>query len=62
MGKKLRGKEIEMMLYHGCRSNAVESIKTKGFDIKYAKAGMYGTGLYFAINSSYSTSGYATIN
>jgi hypothetical protein len=50
------------MLFHGCRSGAVENIKSNGFDIKYARAGMYGTGLYFAINSSYSASGYATNN
>ena len=42
-----------MMLFHGCRSGAVESIKTNGFDIKFARAGMYGTGLYFAINSNH---------
>jgi len=50
------------MLFHGCRTNAVENIKTNGFDIKYARAGMYGTGLYFAINSVYSASGYSTNN
>jgi hypothetical protein len=47
------------MGFHGCRNpGASESIKTKGFDIKFAKAGAYGTGNYFAINSSYSVSGY----
>ena len=51
------------MLFHGCRSQfAVKSIKDTGFDIKYARAGLYGTGLYFAINSSYSTGGYAAYN
>jgi hypothetical protein len=58
----VKKKDIEMMLFHGCNSGAVENIKTKGFDIKYARAGMYGTGLYFAINSSYSAGGYATKN
>ena len=51
-----------MMLFHGCRSGAVENIKTNGFDIKYARQGLYGTGNYFAINSSYSARGYATVN
>ena len=47
------------MGFHGCRTpEASESIKTKGFDIKFAKAGAYGTGNYFAINSSYSVNGY----
>jgi hypothetical protein len=50
---------IEFLGFHGCRSSfASESIKLKGFDIKFAKAGMYGTGLYFAINSSYSVNCY----
>ena len=64
MEAKLRNKtcSVELMLFHGCKRDATESIKTKGFDIKYAKAGLYGTGLYFAINSKYSTSGYQTIN
>ena len=52
-------KSIEFMGFHGCRTTiASESIKRKGFDIKYAKAGLYGTGNYFAINSSYSVNGY----
>jgi len=52
------------VLFHGCRSGAVanENIKTNGFELKYARQGMYGTGLYFAINSTYSTSGYDTSN
>ena len=51
------------MGFHGCRTDsASESIKRKGFDIKYAKAGMYGTGNYFAINSSYSVRGYDCAN
>ena len=44
-----KGEPIERMLFHGCRSGAVENIKTNGFDIKYARQGLYGTGLYFAI-------------
>ena len=39
-----------------------EAIKMRGFDIKHAKAGRYGTGLYFAINANYSTNGYDCIN
>ena len=49
-----------MMLWHGCRTNAVQCIKTEGFDIKLARAGLYGTGLYFAIHAEYSADGYAS--
>ena len=48
-----------MLLFHGCRVDTwAEKIKLLGFDIQYAKAGRYGTGLYFAINSNYSTNGF----
>jgi hypothetical protein len=58
-----KSKPLELMLFHGCRAaTGVNNIKNTGFDIKYARAGMYGTGLYFAINSAYSTGGYATHN
>ena len=54
---------VELMLFHGCRSQqAAKSIKDTGFDIKYARAGMFGTGLYFGTNSLKTGFGYATYN
>jgi hypothetical protein len=59
MQKKLKIAPKEKFLFHGCRVDTwAESIKLKGFEIKMAKPGRYGTGLYFAIKSNYSTNGY----
>jgi hypothetical protein len=49
------------LLFHGTRQNPPEKIYGNfdtGFDLQYANYGMYGKGLYFAVNSSYSN-GYA---
>ena len=56
MNKKSKDSGKEMLLFHGCKTpQASESIMKHGFDISYARQGIYGIGLYFAINAQYST-------
>jgi O-acetyl-ADP-ribose deacetylase (regulator of RNase III) len=59
--KKLgRTADIEKLLYHGTRNTPPDVIyqTEDGFDMRYSAEGMWGQGIYFAVNSSYSD-GYA---
>jgi len=49
------------MLWHGTRTTdpRIISGSEEGFDMRFANAGMWGTGNYFAVNASYSNNGYA---
>jgi len=46
----------EEWLWHGSRSCNSEVIAKEGFDINYSNGGMWGKGLYFHTNASYSDS------
>ena len=50
-----------MTLFHGTSFNDPEKIYKgdDGFNMKYSRDGMWGRGNYFAVNASYSNSGYA---
>ena len=51
-------------LFHGTRTTAPEAIfrgQEEGFDMRYCSSGMWGQGIYFAVNASYSNS-YAHTN
>eukprot|EP01060_Flectonema_neradi_P012002 TRINITY_DN1892_c1_g1_i5.p1 TRINITY_DN1892_c1_g1~~TRINITY_DN1892_c1_g1_i5.p1 ORF type:complete len:412 (+),score=80.54 TRINITY_DN1892_c1_g1_i5:64-1299(+) len=49
----------EMFLFHGTRVKAnMDCIVNAGFDTRVAANGLCGTGTYFAVNASYSDSGY----
>lgn len=54
------------MLWHGTSKTDPKLIcqSEEGFDMRYANAGMWGHGNYFAVNASYSNNGYAfkTVN
>ena len=56
------GKESpDMQLWHGARGVSSETITNgkEGFDMRFGNLhGLYGGGLYFAPNASYSTGGY----
>jgi len=56
------GAPNELLLFHGCGQTNPESIfhGDEGFDMRFSKAGMWGTGTYFATNASYSSQRYAT--
>lgn len=61
-GEVRPGEEVNRkFLFHGTRQNPPEKIYGNfdtGFDLQYANYGLYGKGLYFAENASYSN-GYA---
>ena len=57
---KEKGAANESWLFHGTRLNDPEQIFTHGFDISFSNdGGLYGRGLYFAKNFSYSFNGYS---
>lgn len=61
----LKGKNVnERWLYHGTSSTDPEKIYNGeyGFDIRFSQKGMWGIGIYFAVNASYSKNGYAHNN
>ena len=54
-----KGGANEMFLFHGARvKQNMDAIINSGFDTRVAANGLCGTGTYFAVNSSYSDSGY----
>merc|ERR1711862_249003 len=53
----------QMMLFHGARERKnMDAITNFGFDLRVANDGMYGVGIYFAVNAQYSDSGYVLQN
>jgi hypothetical protein len=52
------GIDNEKMLWHGTRTLSPEVIIKEGFDFRVSNAGSFGRGAYFAVNASYSASGY----
>jgi hypothetical protein len=55
--EKYNNQEVEeKFLYHGTRATDPKLIVEgeEGFDLRYAKDGMWGQAVYFAVNSSYS--------
>jgi hypothetical protein len=53
----------EKVLFHGCRVRAnMDAITEFGFDMRVAASGMYGVGIYFAVNAQYSDNGYVLQN
>ena len=61
--KRMNGKCInEKELFHGTRLNSPDKIyeSDKGFDFRFASEdSLWGQGIYFAVNASYSDRGYA---
>lgn len=49
----------ERMLWHGTAAGPVTNINHHGFNRSYCRGCAYGDGVYFAVNSSYSDSGYS---
>ncbi len=47
----------EMMLFHGTRSEIVDHINMRGFNRSYIRTHVYGKGVYFARDASYSAQG-----
>jgi hypothetical protein len=47
---------FEMILYHGTRKTPPDKIynSEEGFNINYSNEGLWGKGIYFALNSNYS--------
>ncbi|ESN90024.1 hypothetical protein HELRODRAFT_104522 [Helobdella robusta] len=56
------GKKIEMRLWHGTSSDVIPKINSNNFNRSYGGVHglVYGNGVYFAVNSQYSISGYCT--
>lgn len=61
-------KENEHHLFHGTRQTNPNEIYDNvelndiGFDMRYCSSGMWGRGIYFAVNAKYSKDGYAYKN
>lgn len=50
-------------LYHGCRVRQnLDAIIEYGFDMRVARDGLAGLGIYFALSASYSNCGYVLMN
>jgi len=63
LADKYKGDPNEKMLFHGARVRAnMDAITNFGFDMRVAATGLYGVGIYFAVNASYSDSGYVFQN
>lgn len=57
------GNPDERFLFHGARVREnMNAIMQFGFDMRVARDGSAGVGIYFAVNSSYSNSGYVLQN
>ena len=58
---KNSGKHNEMLLFHGTSTTNPADIynSERGFDARFSRPGMWGTGIYFAVNASYSAKSYA---
>ena len=56
MNRKNDGDINEKMLFHGTSDTPPSSIyqDEEGFDMRYSNAGLWGIGIYFAVNASYS--------
>ena len=56
MKRKNEGVINEKLLFHGTRNTPPSSIykDEEGFDMRFGRAGMWGTGNYFAVNASHS--------
>lgn len=54
--EEAKGKTNEKDLFHGTRSIPPDKIHRSehGFDFRFSRKGMWGTGTYFAVNASYS--------
>jgi hypothetical protein len=58
-----KGDPDEKLLYHGARVREnMNSIMEFGFDMRVARDGSAGVGIYFAVNASYSNAGYVLQN
>lgn len=58
-----KGNANEMNLFHGARVREnMQAIENYGFDMRVARSGSVGIGIYFAVNSSYSNGGYVLRN
>ena len=58
-----KGDANEKLLYHGARVREnMNSIIEYGFDMRVARDGSAGIGIYFAVNASYSNCGYVLQN
>ena len=61
MAEKNNGKVNERKLFHGTKHTPPEKIfkSEQGFDFRHASRGMWGMGVYFAVNASYSHAGFS---
>ncbi|XP_047660503.1 protein mono-ADP-ribosyltransferase PARP14 isoform X2 [Tachysurus fulvidraco] len=59
--KKNKHTNNEKLLFHGTASDNIDKINDRGFNRSYAgmNGAMYGNGVYFAVDPSYSARGYA---
>lgn len=55
------GQDNEKWLFHGTKQTSPEQIyrSDKGFDFRFSNSGMWGNGIYFAVNASYSAKTYS---
>jgi poly [ADP-ribose] polymerase 10/14/15 len=60
LAEKNAKQSTEAWVFHGTRQTSPADIysSSDGFNLGFASQGMWGTGLYFAVNSSYSGNGY----
>ncbi|OPL33136.1 hypothetical protein AM593_03062, partial [Mytilus galloprovincialis] len=49
-------------VWHGTNKQALENIINTGFNRSYCNVTAYGKGVYFAVNVSYSASGYSSVD
>jgi len=52
---------VEQMLWHGTSDLDPRLIleSEEGFDMRFSREGLWGKGIYFAVDASYSNNGYA---
>lgn len=63
MADRYSGDPNEKLLFHGARVRAnMDAITNFGFDMRVASTGLYGVGIYFAVNATYSDHGYVLQN
>ncbi len=60
MEKKIKRKPRSLQLWHGTSSLDPKLVYTgDGLNINYANAGLWGKGIYFAVNANYSCPSYS---
>lgn len=61
LAHKNNGRHNEILLFHGTSTTNPPDVynSERGFDARFSRPGMWGTGIYFAVNAAYSAKSYA---